>query len=226
MNEALCIAAGWGEIKEVRRLIDGGAEVTAKFFKGRTALHRAAAEGHEGVVRILLDAGADVAAKAVDGKTALDIAEEHGHAGVARVLRDVGAAKAASAPVGMAEVPVGAKSAQAGAQNASIAAQSAAERRTEKTLDLAKTQKEKGDAEYEKLSYASAAEAYSKAIRLTEILKAPLPEQQAATRALKLTCLVHTLHLAQAIRTLRRGAPGLFPAPKVAGLYRTPSMST
>ncbi|KAJ1473086.1 ankyrin repeat-containing domain protein, partial [Baffinella frigidus] len=143
-------------------LLGAGADVAAKDSAGATALLYGATNGHEGVVTILLDAGADAAAKAMNGQTALDLAQERGHEGVARVLRDVGVAQAASD----------------------------AARRTEKTLDLAKMQKEKGTAEYQKLSYATAAEAYSKAIRLTEMLKPPLPEeQQAATRALKLKCL-------------------------------------
>ena len=225
MVDSLINAAGKGEIEEVRQLIAGGADVAAKNSHGFTALHGAAAMGREGVVRLLLDAGADLAAKhasgetalhfavgegheavvtmllaagadlaakATNGKTALDLAEHRGHEGVARLLRDAGEAQAASAPAGVAEVPVGALS--AAASNAGGSAD--AERRTEQTLDLAKKQKEKGDAEYEKLSYAKAAEAYDKAIRLTEMLKAPLPEeQQAATRALKLTCLVHILAL-------------------------------
>ena len=87
-----------------------------------------------------------------------------------------------------------------------------AARRTEKTLDLAKMQKEKGNAECKKLSYAAATEAYLKAIRLTEMLKPPLPEeQQAATRALKLTCLVHTLRLTYRGTSLIRSNPPIGP---------------
>ena len=145
---------------------------------------------------MLLGAGADVFAKNDAGATALDLAEESGREGVAMVLRDAEAAQAASAPAGAAEMPVGAS--HAGAQTASIAGgREDAERRTRQMLHLATMQKQKGNTEYKKLSYAAAAEAYSKAIRLTEMLKLPLTEeQQALTRALKLTCLVRTLRLA------------------------------
>ena len=159
---------------------------------------------------MLLGAGADVFAKNDAGETALDLAEHTVRGEVARLLRDAEAAHAASAPAGVAEVPVGALSAHAGAQTASIArGREDAERRTKQTLDLATMQKEKGDAEYKKLSYATAAAAYSKAIRLTDMLKAPLPEeQQALARAIKLTCLVQTLGVALAIWAHRCGAPG------------------
>ena len=210
---ALHQAAEHGHEGAVRILVDAGVDVAAKDGDGMGALHHAAMRGREGMIKMLQGMGADVAAKDFFGETALDLAEKRGHQRVARVLRDTGAAGAASAPAGVAEVPVGAKSAQAGAQAASIAgaaewyawveaawipgAQSAAEMRTEKTLDLAKMQEEKGTAAYKELSYATAAEAYCKAIRLTAMLKPPLSEeQQAATRALKLACLVHTLHLA------------------------------
>ena len=197
MAEFLCRAAEKGDVEEVRRLIDGGADVAAKGAHGETALHHAARNGRAGAVRMLRDAGANVAAKNGAGKTALDFAALGGHAVVARVLRDAEAAQAASAPAGVAEVPVAALSTHAGARAASIAQGGGdADRRTEKTLDLANTQKEKGNAEYKMRSYATAAEAYSKAIRLTEMLKPPLSEeQQAATRALKRTCLVHPPHL-------------------------------
>jgi len=183
------------------------------------------------VATMLLGAGTDIFAKNDAGETALDLAEQKGHEGVARVLRDAAAAQAASAPAGVAEVPVGALSAHAGAQTASIVGgREDSERRTEQTLDLAKMQKEKGNVEYKKhtqISFAAAAEAYSKATRLTDMLKAPLPEaQQALKRALKLTCLVQTLRLAKAVWAHWCGAPGLFPAPKLTGLYRKPSMST
>ena len=69
-------------------------------------------------------------------------------------------------------------------------------------------QKEKGDAEYTKLSYATAAEAYSKAIRLTEMLKPPLPEeQQAAARDLKIACLVQIRRPSICITGRRKSTP-------------------
>ena len=189
---ALHLAAHNGHEGAVRMVLDAGADMGAKQHpQGSTSLHMAAARGHKGTVRMLLGAGADMAAKAVDGKTALDLAEEHGHAGVARVLRDAGAAQAASAPAGVAEVPVAASSAHAGARAASIAGGGGgADESAEKALALAKLRKEEGNALYKTFSYATAAEAFSKAIFYTDMLKAPIPEE---ARALKITCLVHTL---------------------------------
>ena len=101
---------------------------------------------------------------------------------MARLLREAGAAQASAN---------GAAGEQADAGREPLTANTALLARIEKTLDLAKMEKEKGHAEYKKLSYATAAEAYSKAIRLTKMLTPPLPkEQQTATRALKLACLV------------------------------------
>ena len=98
---------------------------------------------------------------------------------MARLLREAGAAQASAN---------GAAGEQADAGREPLKANAG---RVEKTLDLAKMEKEKGHAEYKKLSYVTAAEAYSKAIRLTKMLEPPLPEeQQTATRALKLACLV------------------------------------
>ncbi|KAJ1485970.1 ankyrin repeat-containing domain protein, partial [Baffinella frigidus] len=161
VTEALWGATGRGETEEVRRLIEGGADMKAKSGTGTKPLQFAALQGHEEVVRVLLDARADVSVVWM-GATALDLALKNGHAGVARVLRGAGAA------------------------HQELLA------RIEKTLDLAKTQKERGNAEYKKLSYDTAAEHYSKALRLTELVKPPLPdEQDKATRALKLQCLMN-----------------------------------
>jgi len=63
--------------------------------------------------------------------------------------------------------------------------------RDKKTLELAKLQKEKGNAEFKKQAYAQAADLYLKAIKLTEMLRAPLQESQEASRELKLACLTN-----------------------------------
>ena len=197
-DTALHDAAWDGHEGVLKMLLHKGGDVAATNKNGDTALHSAAANGRDELATMLLGAGADLFAKNNAGDTALVLAEKKGHEGVARVLRDAEAAQAASAPAGVAEVPVGALSAQAGALTAPIAGgRDDAARYTRQTLELAKMQEKKGDAEYKQLSYGTAAEAYSKAIRLTDMHKLPLPEeQQALARALKLTCLVHTLRLA------------------------------
>ncbi|KAJ1487007.1 ankyrin repeat-containing domain protein [Baffinella frigidus] len=224
--EALCRAAGRGEIEEVRRLIAGGADVLAKNSDGFTALHHAANNGYEGLVMMLLGAGADVAAKTSGGRTALHFAAINGHEGVAKVLLDAGAGVAAKDSGGHTALNWAVMSngharlarmlRDAGAAQAA----SDAARRTEKTLDLAKKQKEKGNAEYQKLSYAMAAEAYSKAIRLTEMLKPPLSEeQQAAARALKLQCLVQ-IRPSICTRGRRKSTPLCVHPPDPKTMYR------
>jgi ankyrin repeat protein len=72
-------------------LIDQGADVHAKSYRGWTPLHRACVNGHAEVVKALLEKGADVHAKANDGKTPLHRACRYGHYDIAAMLRDRGA---------------------------------------------------------------------------------------------------------------------------------------
>jgi ankyrin repeat protein len=58
---------------------------------GKTALHRAAARGHETVVRLLLENGAGVDVQNKYGATALHRAAAHGHETVVRLLLENGA---------------------------------------------------------------------------------------------------------------------------------------
>ena len=74
-----------------RRLIDGGADVSAAEKDGWTPLHFAARNGYKAVIRLLIDGGADISAAEKDGWTPLHVAEQNGHEAVARLLHDRGA---------------------------------------------------------------------------------------------------------------------------------------
>ena len=85
LAENLLLKKGW--IKKLKRRhylneVDG---------KRRTALHRAASNGHEAVVRLLLEKGANFEAKNSCEKTALHCAAMGGHEAVVRLLLEKGA---------------------------------------------------------------------------------------------------------------------------------------
>jgi lysophospholipase len=83
---ALCAVAGAGDLAEVRRLIESGADVNAGDYDGRTALHLAASEGRLEVVRLLVERGARIDARDRWGGTPLTDALRHGHKDVAHLL--------------------------------------------------------------------------------------------------------------------------------------------
>ena len=85
MNKELIESAKKGDLSEVRRLLDRGADV---HVWNDAALRLAAEGGHEPVVKLLLDRGADVRA---DNDAALRLAAEGGHEPVAKLLLDRGA---------------------------------------------------------------------------------------------------------------------------------------
>jgi ankyrin repeat protein len=68
-------------------LIEKGADVGTRDVDGRTALHFAAASGHEAVTRLLIDKGADIEARDSDGETAQNKANIHGHTSLASLLQ-------------------------------------------------------------------------------------------------------------------------------------------
>ncbi|XP_070575120.1 ankyrin repeat domain-containing protein 35-like [Ptychodera flava] len=76
---ALCIASHRGNTNLVTKLIDAGADVTAKTPNGRTALHIAAAQGKNNCVEILLNRGAKIDDPDENGQTPLTIAAAWGH---------------------------------------------------------------------------------------------------------------------------------------------------
>lgn len=69
-----------------------GADVRAQNHDGNTALHLAAAHGHQTIGQLLLRHGADVTAQNHDGNTALHTAEQNGHQAMVQLLLEHGAA--------------------------------------------------------------------------------------------------------------------------------------
>ena len=100
VNFNVNIALLWAASKDyggdmVQLLLRKGGNVAAKDDNGWTALHFAAASGHEAVVRLLLAEGVDVATKDSLGQTALHFAAESGHEAVVQLLLGKGADVAA-----------------------------------------------------------------------------------------------------------------------------------
>ena len=90
---ALADAARVGDVKEVEKYIDKGADVNARWF-GRTPIQVAADEGKTEVIELLLKKGADINAKSKFDKTALDFAEIKGDRKTVDLLKSKGAKKA------------------------------------------------------------------------------------------------------------------------------------
>jgi uncharacterized protein len=85
-------AAWCGDIEEVTRLVEDGADVNWRDSIGETALFGAAAWGHVEVVRYLLRVGADFnVAESTIGYTPLHWAASHGNLETIRTLVEAGA---------------------------------------------------------------------------------------------------------------------------------------
>ncbi len=80
---ALHDAAGGGDVAEVKKFLDNGADTEAKDEYGFTALHEAAGRGHGDIVKVLLEYGADTEARTKNGRTPCDVAK---HDGIRRLL--------------------------------------------------------------------------------------------------------------------------------------------
>ena len=89
-DKALIVAAGSGDVAEMRRLIDRGANVNAVALDDLTPLTHAADRGHIEAVRLLIASGADVN-KASGDLSPLYFAADSGHVAVVELLLENGA---------------------------------------------------------------------------------------------------------------------------------------
>jgi len=86
----LCTAAASGSLGAVQAIKEGGANLDAMDYDGRTALHVASSYGHKDVVQWLLDNEADPCKCDNFGLTPLNEAQRHAHESVARLLASKG----------------------------------------------------------------------------------------------------------------------------------------
>jgi Ankyrin repeats (3 copies) len=91
VDEALLAAASKGDLGEITRAVEKGADVNAADEDGITPLYRATEKGHQDAVALLLDKGANLKQETMDGVTPLHIAVERGHQAVVAQLLDKGA---------------------------------------------------------------------------------------------------------------------------------------
>jgi ankyrin repeat protein len=98
------------DVAEVRRLLQGGADVRAPQADGATALHWAAYHGDASLVLLLLEAGADVAAANRNGSTPLWLAASQGDAAVVDALLGNGADANELLPLGRRPLMLAARS--------------------------------------------------------------------------------------------------------------------
>ena len=80
-----------GELEEVKRLLNAGAEVNTKDNDGRTALMAASRYGHTEIAKVLISKGADVNARDMIGYTALTMSCVTGHTEIVKFLISNGA---------------------------------------------------------------------------------------------------------------------------------------
>jgi len=99
-NEALILAARWGEMEKVQRLLAKGADANARGTRGRPVLTYATRRDDPDVVRLLIEKGASVNARDDVGETALMEASTEGSVEVARALVRSGADVNASSDAG------------------------------------------------------------------------------------------------------------------------------
>jgi ankyrin repeat protein len=84
-------AATYGDIANVRKYLDLGANIEVKDYRELTSLQIACARGHLDVVRLLLDRGANIEAAGESGQTSLILASMEGRLNIVKELLDRGA---------------------------------------------------------------------------------------------------------------------------------------
>src|SRR5258708_7924305 len=87
----LHLASNNGHMRATCKLIECGADVTARNKDGETALHLASQQGYVDLARMLIERGADVTAQTKDGQTARHHASQQGHVDIACMLIERGA---------------------------------------------------------------------------------------------------------------------------------------
>lgn len=92
--ELLVDGARYGDMEDVEAALSHSVPVDSTDELGRTAMHMAAANGHQDVIARLLAAGASVALKNAEGNTPLHWACLNGHQEAAKALMDRGASAA------------------------------------------------------------------------------------------------------------------------------------
>lgn len=90
-NTRLILAAVYGNTREVRELIEAGADINIRNKYGMSALMYASERNNADVIRILLRNGANINARNHEGSTSLIIAAIHGCEESANILMDAGA---------------------------------------------------------------------------------------------------------------------------------------
>lgn len=106
-SESLLHSAAWaGDIDEVKRLVESGADTNWRDSIGETALFGAAAWGHVEVVRYLLSVGARHDFQESAGFTVLHWAASHGNIETIKTLVQAGANPAAEDQFGQLPVDV------------------------------------------------------------------------------------------------------------------------
>ena len=91
----LYLAAWYGHVAVVTKLLQENADVYAATAGGWTPLHRAAGYGHAAVAELLLQANASPTAVDKDGDTPTDIAKQRWPGELAKRLRECQAGAAA-----------------------------------------------------------------------------------------------------------------------------------
>ncbi|XP_007258487.3 ankyrin repeat domain-containing protein 12 isoform X1 [Astyanax mexicanus] len=82
----LHMAAIRGDVKQVKELIELGADVNVKDFAGWTPLHEACNLGYYDVAKVLIGAGAEVNTQGLDDDTPLHDASSSGHKDIVKLL--------------------------------------------------------------------------------------------------------------------------------------------